>query len=260
MLNWVKFLESHIDTENQHRDFGDFKDLLKSLIESSDYGLPKQFYRSYSYTAQSNKGDLDPEKDFQIVNNWMTENGWSLERAKLFAKNWKSSETFADYCLRSNISKCAPIDYYLYKITDGEFPLQGYEWTFFGDTDWEKEEFEIRFRYGWHLTRYGRMCIEQNLPIKQFFNKVSNTCGYDELVAGFAGRFIRRPSINDCSQHYFIQDDECYLDLESFLKWIESESSLNVDMKNLTEMLTEYFNQFDMKVRIIGQDAIIKFK
>lgn len=80
---------------------------------------------------------------------------------------------FASDLITSNVSQCAPIDYYLYKVTAGEFPLQGYEWTFFGDTDWEQEEFTIRFNYGWHLTRYGRLCIEQNLDYKEFFKKVS---------------------------------------------------------------------------------------
>jgi len=257
---WSKFLESHQDVELQTREFKDFKDKLKSLIKDSDFGLPGQFYRSYSYTAQSNKGDLDPEKDFQVVNNWMTENGWSIDRVKSLVKNWIGINTFSDTCSSEYVSECAPIDYYLYKITDGEFPLQGYEWSFFGDTEWEQEEFIIRFRYGWHLTRYGRMCIEQNLPIKQFFKRVSDNSGYDELIAGFAGRFIIRPSINDCTRHYFVQDEECYLDLESFYEWIKSESSLNIDKKNLIEMLHEYFGQFDMKIRVMGDDAIIKFK
>ena len=57
-----------MELEAQKRDFEEFKMLLQKLIKDSDYGLPGQFYRSYSYTAQANKGDLDPEKDFQIIN------------------------------------------------------------------------------------------------------------------------------------------------------------------------------------------------
>lgn len=131
LKNWSKFLESHFELENQRRDYQDFVDLLKGFIRESDYGLPQQFYRSYSYTAQSNKGDLDPQKDFDIVNNWMSEHGWPFDKAKKFAKNYRGE--FSSGLLTSNVSGCDPIDYYLYKVTDGEFLLQGYEWTFFGD-------------------------------------------------------------------------------------------------------------------------------
>ena len=259
---WSKFLESNMELEAQKRDFEEFKMLLQKLIRDSDYGLPKQFYRNYSYTAQANKGDLDPERDFQIVNNWMTENGWSLDRAEKFAKNWKGY--FSSECLNQNISECAPLDYYLYKITKGNFPLQGFEWDFFTDSDWEQEELGIRFRYGWHLTRYGRMVIEQNMDMKEYFDKVTNDSGFGDLLIGFAAKFILRlrkdVALEQVSQCFFVQDNECYLDLESYSKWLFSESSSRVSKETVTEDLTHFFRQYGLNVRVIGDDMIIKYK
>lgn len=256
--DWSKFLESHQDDESQKRDFADFKRKLADFIEESDYGLPQQFYRSYSYTAQANKGNLDPEKDFQIVNNWMSENGWPLDRAEKFAKNWIGNNTFSDECISKNVSQCAPIDYYLYKITQGEFPLQGFEWSFFGDHEWEREEFEIRFRYGWHLTRYGRMCIEQNTTLKDYFGKITDDSGFTGLITNFTERYIDNPGpfVKD---HFFTQDDECYLDIESFSKWIISETSLDLDQKDITKNLIDFFEKMGFGVRVIGQDIVIKY-
>lgn len=260
---WSKFLESNLELESQKRDFEEFKRLLKKFIEDSDYGLPGQFYRSYSYTAQVNKGDLDPERDFQIVNNWMTENGWSLDRTQNLAKNWRSG-TFSDECISKNVSECAPLDYYLYKITQGEFPLQGFEWDFFTDSDWEQEELGIRFRYGWHLTRYGRMCIEQNMYIQEYFDKVTTDSGFGDLLIGFAARFILRlhrdEALTKLGNCFFVQDNECYLDLESYSKWLISESSSKVSKETITEDLTHFFRQFGLKVRVIGDDMIIKYE
>ena len=260
---WSKFLESNIELESQKRDFEEFKMLLQKLIDDSDYGLSGQFYRNYSYTAQANKGDLDPERDFQIVNNWMTENGWPLDRAEKFAKNWQGG-TFSDECLRKTVSECAPVDYYLYKITQGEFPLQGFEWSFFGDDDWSQEELSIRFRYGWHLTRYGRMCIQQNMSIQEYFDKVTDDSGFGDLLIGFAAKFILRlnrdEALDEVNQCFFAQDNECYLDLDSYSKWLVSESSSRVSKETITEDLTNFFRQLGLNVRVIGDDMIIKYK
>ena len=262
--NWSKFLESNIELEAQKRDFEEFKMLLQKLIKDSDYGLPKQFYRNYSYTAQSNKGNLDPERDFEIVNNWMKGNGWTLDRSEKFAKNWIGNNTFSDECIRQRVSECAPLDYYLYKITQGEFPLQGFEWTYFGDEDWEQEELNIRFRYGWHLTRYGRMVIEQNMNLKEYFDKVTNDSGFSDLLIGFAAKFILRlrknEVIDQVSQCFFVDDNECYLDLESYSKWLISESSSQISKEIITEDLTHFFRQYGLNVRVIGDDMMIKYK
>lgn len=245
LKSWTKFLES-FESDFYHDEF---ISLLNNL--TGNFDLPSQFHRNYSYTAQSNKGDIDPEEDFKIIDSYMEENGWPFSVVKQYAKIW-----YDDGILYNGISgHCAPVDYYLYKATDGKFPLQGFEWNNVFDT----EEYLIKFQYGWHLTRYGRLCIQQNMTLKEFFSKVTTDLGFSEIIYGFIRRYISDnhiiPLIDDA---FFVQDDECYLDLELYAKFLISEIG-GITKSQAIDELTEYLTLLGFKLRIIGDDLIIKY-
>lgn len=84
--------------------------------------------------------------------------------------------TFNKMITEANPSKCGAVDYYLYQFTDGTYQLGGYAWSdFIEEEDMSlsgdplENEILIKFGYGYHNTKYGRLIIEQNLgSIEEF--------------------------------------------------------------------------------------------
>jgi hypothetical protein len=147
------------------------KNFCETLIECEKYlrdNSESPAYSSYSYVAQESKGDIDPEINFREIDEYMSKNGWNLKTVKELVD---SVTDFADKIERKGLSHTAAIDYYLYKITEKEFHLQGYEWDliYMDDPNPEINEFLIKFSYGWHKTRYGKLVILQNMKsIEEF--------------------------------------------------------------------------------------------
>jgi hypothetical protein len=157
--------------------FLDFIDDLKECVHYHKYEYEGQFAKSYSHSAQDRRENGDPEEDFKLVNNYMSKKGWTLETMRELADEY-GKDSFNLRIEDINPSRCAPIDYYLYVITEKTFPLQGYSWDIFSDDgdmtgDPMQNEYLIRFGYGWHNTKYGKLCIEQNLgSVDNFLKKV----------------------------------------------------------------------------------------
>jgi len=177
---YIKFFEELKVTKelSAQEAFLDFIDGLKECEHhfKNEDGL-RQFENSYSYSAQDRRENGDPEEDFKLINNYMSKKGWTLETIRELADEY--GEDFFNLRIEDiNPSKCAPIDYYLYVITEKTFPLQGYSWDNWLDDgdmtgDPMQNEYLIRFGYGWHNTKYGRLCIEQNLgSVDDFLKKV----------------------------------------------------------------------------------------
>ena len=158
----------HLFLEDVYPFDTEYKLFIDTLVECENYytyevnGF-RQFSISYSYTAQANKGDLDPEEDYQRVLDYFHQHGWSNDRIHRLTEGNRGK--FFRKIYDKNPCASAPIDYFLYKLTHKEYPLQGAEWTL-DDYD----DLVVKFRYGWMKTRYGKLAIDQNLGgIKEFY-------------------------------------------------------------------------------------------
>lgn len=102
------------------------------LIESKNIEIANI---SYSYASQTGKNrgkGFDPEKDFEVINEYMERLGWSFENVRKLAA---SIPNFLDRAYDTGSkTACAAADYYLYKVTNGSYHLQGFEW-YFDDND-----------------------------------------------------------------------------------------------------------------------------
>jgi hypothetical protein len=184
---YQKFLEELKITKEltTQEAFMNFIDELKECQRYYAYGADfelGQFQNSYSYSAKDKRPsgrpreNSDPEEDFKLVDNYMSKQGWTLETVQALAEEY-GKDGFNVRIENINPSTCGPIDYYLYIVTEKTFPLQGYEWNFDKNAslsgDILENEYLIRFGYGWHNTKYGKLCIEQNLgSVSEFFKRV----------------------------------------------------------------------------------------
>lgn len=174
---YQKFLEEIKISKNLTTEEA-FSEFIEQLEECGyHYGEElRQFSHSYSDSAQDKVKNFDPEEDFKLVDDYMSKKGFDLETVQALAEEY-GRDSFNIRIEDLNPSRCAPIDYYLYVITEKTFPLQGYEWNFGKDGSMSGDildnEYLIRFGYGWHNTKYGKLCIEQNLgSVSNFIKKV----------------------------------------------------------------------------------------
>ncbi|NDC41275.1 MAG: hypothetical protein EBZ77_06965, partial [Chitinophagia bacterium] len=136
----------------------------------------------YSYSScakDKGAGTSDPDLDFMEIDEKMSENGWNQETVKRLA-NDIGQTIFNKKVADANPSRCGSVDYYLYKFTDGTYELGGYAWsnfieqedmTFSGNP--LENEILIKFGYGYHNTKYGRLVIEQNLGSIEEFMRIA---------------------------------------------------------------------------------------
>ena len=177
---YLKFLEGFKITREVtiSEAFSDFIEFLKECQSEFFQSDELQFHESYSYRAQDRSVNYDPDEDFKLVDEFMSKRGFDQETVARLSESY-GQKAFNIRIETINPSRCGPIDYYLYKITEKTFPLQGYSWETFMNSDIKSlsgdvahNEILIKFGYGWHNTKYGRLCIEQNLGSVDEFIKV----------------------------------------------------------------------------------------
>lgn len=262
-----------------------FVEFIEELRECENYYYGeeyREFMYSYSRIAQENINNKksDPEQDFKVVNEFMSKRGYDLETVSALAEEYGRAE-FNNRIEYINPSRCAAIDYYLYKITDKTFPLQGYSWkTSFDENastsgDPLENEYLIRFGYGWHNTKYGKLCIEQNLgSVENFKKKIL------EFIPIYIINFFFKRSrkykilksmtgsqevefINNFKDNFLFMDDTYYAHLDELYDICKPHFMYEVSKDKFYDLFLSASEQFneetEMNIRLtrVGEDIRI---
>ena len=240
---YTNFVDTLRECESYYREKEDIS--IKS-------GSPRAFSNSYSYTAQ--KKNADPESDFKLVDTYMSENGWSFNLVMSLSNGYPY---FYSRIVQDNPSTCAPIDYYLYKITEKKFPLQGETWESWLEDgnlsgDFLTNEYLVKYSYGWHETPYGKLCIEQNLgSISNFMQKVRKLL---PLAVDIMNALIYRKIVYDCGYNdiksVFIEDDNTYyVNIEDFYDFLKPDFIKDISIEDFKKVF----------ISILPDVGVIKF-
>jgi hypothetical protein len=208
---YSQFIKENVESPNQKsrtellRLREEFRDKLNEL---SDY-KPDLGIAGTNFSSMCKWEDVDLEEDFKKLQNVVDKHGYTIDTIKeLFSqkaneicrqnfKDFVENRNFLEYKYREPLDeKNGNVDFYLYKISEIVFNpsnyrplLGGDEWSF-GRNQLDKEEFMIRFAYGYHQTKYGQLYIEQHLPQgKSLEDEVYewDVQGYKELGYWFSG-------------------------------------------------------------------------
>ena len=151
--------ESNSDIDEIHYDREDFETLVRELHDEMYVGR-----RSYSDLCKTNQ---DPEQDFNEMQSFMDSKGFTIDKIKeLFSE--RNNSLFNEgiinlYNRLDNLS--ATVDVYFYKLfeklglDENIVSLGGGGWCY-----WEngaEDEALIRYRYGYHQTKYGQLMLKQ---------------------------------------------------------------------------------------------------
>lgn len=152
-----------------------FHELLLSL-ENLSFTV-----RSYSDCCKTKN---DPNEDFEKIQEFMDSNGFTLSKIKYLFSEENNKECgydiidfyFGDNSQLSSLnSECASVDIYLYKLFEilgldkDIIALGGDGWA----TQTDEEEVFIRYRYGYHKTKYGKMMLDQMKISEEKFIEIS---------------------------------------------------------------------------------------
>ena len=260
LYKYQKFLESFQITKNVsiNQAMVDFCESLQKCKERYQEEL-NQFDNYYSCSAQDNKKDMLPDNDFIVVDEFMASNGWDIETSKKLYIEYDKLNLqygFIDKILFDSISTCAPTDYYLFKITNGEFPLQGYKWD-----GMPEEEYLIRFSYGWHKSNYGQLCIKQNLgTIEKFLKKCNLSLPYYIMsklnkinVDCYKNYTFIKSEIND---HFLLQDNTYYIDVEGFYLNIIKLENKTITQDEFSYWLSKTCEEMGAKSTLVTKDDL----
>lgn len=267
--SYKKFLESDLHSNISWESY--LESFIECVIECEEYYSNQgfgQFSRSYSYTAQSGRTEYDPEEDFKKVDYYMTKHGFEISRVKEMVNN---IHDFLNKIYRASISQCAAIDYYLYKITSHEFPLQGYEWEEADMASLDENEFLIKFKYGWHKTKYGRLIIEQNMESVENFLKTCVKYVPQQILIEIVESLLLSKKwprgtniimfIKDLLKFFLFEqgDKDIYLDSIQLLEGLNNKiDDLNMSQSELNKLVIESCRKTNLGInaRLIGKGDI----
>ena len=211
--------------------------------------------------------DVDLEKDFKKLQDVVDKHGFPLETIKeLFSKSANDicGQTFQDFIENRNFIEYEyrePIDeqngntdYYLYRIAkevgSDYIPKLGGDWSL-GRNEIDEEEFMIRFAYGHHHTKYGRLYIEQTLPQGKTLEEEVyewDLIGYQNLGDWFAGIEYDNEKWKDPLFSIYFDNDYC-----DFVKSLKFDDYVLVEKDRMiiwAKELAEDLKPFDTKNKI----------
>lgn len=170
------FMLDGVLTKIEQSNFNHYKGQLKSYrndFSDSILSLGRFYGTSFSRLAGSN---YSPDEDFDEMQKMLNRVGFTLDViGKLFnpVVSIFLHQDFNNFVENNLDDKSGYIDMYLYKLNE-KFNLNttvwlgGYGW---GDaiSDDPREEYVIKYSYGYHKTKYGQMFLEQMKLSKEDF-------------------------------------------------------------------------------------------
>jgi hypothetical protein len=254
-------IKKYDEYENfDEKDFESFIKILKicqSYFKKISQNNIRSSFQSYSKIAQTNK---NPDTDFVLVNQFMTKYGWPIKKVRKLAH---SMPLFSYEVESTRASDTGVIDYYLYKITNHEFPLSGLTWAFdvfMNSFDPDENEYLIKYAYGWHKTSYGKLIIKQNLnSIESFMEKVIEFLPIKIITkiidpnGSYYWRFTpaaQKEIVEKLAENIWSDDlNEMYVDTQKLLEDLTSTESQKIPSldKSLCIVKDEFKKSFELK-------------
>lgn len=248
--NFKKFLESNSEL---------YENFIEALIDSSFGSSFSSMYNNYRIH--------DPDEDYNMIQDEMDTHGFTISKIK---DMFKSEDEFLQILSRLD-SQNGYVDIYLYKTAE----KLGFNknLVFLGGEDWSHyildnpEEAFIRYGYGCHKTKYGRIMMEQagltekdllKLASKAIEEQLSNN--WIDILNVVDIQFPYNAEISDflfmfgnktIDEYYFIDDDDR---VHIFLSEIANDISSTFDItkreciSKITKNLKRYFKNWNFDV------------
>lgn len=164
---------SLVDDLIKNNNTTDLKNLRENFYESLEEMLDE--FRTSYFSDLCKKENAIPEQDYSEMQNLLGLKGWDFESIKNIFKpdvNEILHSDFFNWVSGHNLdNKTGYCDVYLYftaknlGLDENRIYLGGEGWATYDD----KDETWIRYKYGYHQTRYGKMYLQQiGWTIEQF--------------------------------------------------------------------------------------------
>jgi hypothetical protein len=266
---------------NWKEKISDLRDEFEeSVIDMSD------FFPGY-FSDMCKKEDANPEGDYQEMQKLLDKKGWNFESIKnLFSEeaNKLVSKDFSGWFnsygqIGSQNGHC---DVYLY-FTAKNLGLNANDIISLGGDGWanynEGDEMYIRYRYGYHQTKYGQLMLDQiGYTVEQFREEalvylqtyikehwdVSLIRTLEKtLKVNNLPRPLRDTLVSlDIKQYTVVEEDRMIIFTNEIASLINKEGLAEVNSEDIANDLIKQFNWVDIDMQEIDGDVVIwgKFK
>jgi hypothetical protein len=240
---------SYLEFVNENRTSLDLKDLLKTLDEISDATSAKKFSviaAQYKFYNQSDYLTEEIDKDYANFKKLLEEKGFTLGMVEqIYAKNKKFlDENPMDYSDVGYVYN-GMIDILFYEASKGSFILGGHDLK-------DKRDLLVKYDYGWHNHKYGKMAIDQHFSSVEELQKFMMTNAYKDEIMSNLGVLDDIEKINE---YYFIIDDryahqyfknDCFYvyDIGSVHHIISYKEGVAGDIENFTKIILKAYDYY----------------
>ena len=275
ILKYKKFLEELTITMelNPQEAFKSFIEMLNMVVRKlrDDPKNGEDGLSSYSHVAQQKRKwnsnwtsftileQPDPEDNFKQFDDLMSKKGWNFEVVKQLISEYPNFWHEIVHSINADpgediekLSVCAVVDYYLYKLSEGEWQLGGTTWGIKpDDSDSYPDSYtnEVLFKvgYGWHKTPYGQLFINQMF-------KEKGVKGFLEKALDYAPKFINdllsrslgytEESLYDLDEEegfsdcFTVEGGSCYIETDTLWEFLkDTVAHKKLDYKSFIDLI-----------------------
>jgi len=252
-------------------------DLSESIIDMADF-FPGWF------SDMCKKKDANPEVDYQEMQKLLNKKGWDFESIKnLFSEeaNKLVDKDFMDWfnSYGQLDKKNGHCDVYLYftaknlGLNTDSIQLGGDGWASYNEGD----ELWVRYRYGYHQTKYGQLMLDSiGYTVKQFKEEalvylqqhikehwdqsLINAIRITLAKQSYGKKYDSRLNLNsiplstplkglitgmDIKEYTLVEDDRMIIFTNEIASLINKEGLANVEAKDIADSLIEQYSWLD---------------
>lgn len=227
----------------------DFADLIKDCSSGSSY-------------SDLCKKKTDPNIDVEEVQKDLDECGWNLQSIlNLFSQEVDTitNQKFEDFINSYGLdNKNGIVDIYLYKLAEtlgkdsNIVELGGGGWSEYAK---EPEESLIRYRYGYHHTKYGQLMLQQCRLSEEKFIEMALTELRNEIIESLKNEF-ESPK-EDFNSLIFVDDDRIIVYVNDILSLVIDRFQNDTDRDYLLSLIAKNIEGTGLSILDTGTDLIL---
>lgn len=217
---YKKFINESVDSFEKKQEIELFRDRFYTAILEIEEGT--------SFSVLCKRRNADPYIDYSNMQKEMDDLGFSLTTIKnLFSDEFNELsglDIFEFISQRSLDGISGNVDIYLYYTIEklgldkNRYELGGYGWsTIIGDDDYSGEESIIRYGYGYHKTKYGKLMLENSGITEDEFRRSAHLGLSKEIINNWSGIFIPNFGSDNYRNSYYKMDDFVIIEPDRFI-------------------------------------------
>lgn len=267
---YKNFISESVDSFEKKQEIELFRDRFYTAILEIEEGT--------SFSVLCKRRNADPYSDYSNMQKEMDDLGFSLTTIKnLFSDEFNELsglDIFEFISQRSLDGISGNVDIYLYYTIEklgldkNRYELGGYGWSsIIDDTNIDSiDESIIRYGYGYHKTKYGKLMLENCGISEDTFKRNVHLGLSKEIINNWSSIFITEPwtrynyenkSYYKMEKFVIIEEDRFIIFTKKLSDAIIEESDEPITQEEVTESFVNFLESYDFHDYDVTRDELI---